>query len=126
MEEVISESEWPKFLKEQQRLLASRTEAAKKGIPALMAKVRLPNGKVVDHYDATFSLERHASGGDGTVSGDRLDASALRWWRFSGSGTMTLTLSLNGWKSKPVEVQVSQGMAIPKSVIFEMRAENPQ
>jgi hypothetical protein len=32
-EEVIPESEWPKFLEEQERLMATRTEAAKKGLP---------------------------------------------------------------------------------------------
>ena len=41
-EEVIPASEWSKFLEEQEQLMAARTEAAKKGLPALTAKVRLP------------------------------------------------------------------------------------
>jgi hypothetical protein len=124
MEDVIPESEWPQFLEEQQRLMAARTEAAKKGIPALLARVRLPNGKVVDHYDASYSLTldgaySHLFNG----SGSRLYASDLRWWRLSDDGIFKVTLSLNGWTSKPVVVQVWHGKATPSSVIFEMQME---
>jgi hypothetical protein len=119
-EEMISESEWPKFIEEQQQFMAARTEAAKKGIPALMAKVRLPNGKVVDHYDAAYTLEGIESYSSNR-SGQRLEASDLRWWKLSDDGIFTVTLSLNGWTSKTVVVQVSQGKAIPNSVVFEMQ-----
>ena len=44
--------DWPQFLKEQSQLIAARTESAKKGVPALTGKVRLPTGDVVDHLDA--------------------------------------------------------------------------
>ena len=55
-EEVVSESEWPDFLKEQQQLLAARSEGAKKGQPILVAKIRLPSGALVDHFDAHYTL----------------------------------------------------------------------
>jgi hypothetical protein len=124
MEEVISESEWPQFIEEQQRLMAARTEAAKKGIPALAAKIRLPNGKVVNHYDASYRFELegkycHSFSG----SGSSLDASVLRWWTLSDNGVFTVALSLNGWTSKPVLIQVWQGKATPNSVVFEMQSE---
>ena len=61
-EEVIPGSEWPQFLEEQERLMAARTEAAKKGLPALTAKVRLPSGEIVDHYDAPYTLAESWSG----------------------------------------------------------------
>jgi hypothetical protein len=123
IEEEISESEWPQFLEEQKRLMGARTDAAKKGSPALAAKVRLPSGEVVDHYDAPFTLEdtQHNCSRRG---GDKLEGSELRWWRFNEDGALAFELSLNGWKSKPVKVRISQGRAIPSSVIFEMEAEN--
>jgi hypothetical protein len=75
-EEVIPGSEWPHFLEEQQRLMASRTEAAKKGLPELTAKVRLPSGELVDHYDAPYSLEESFScpgcSGSGPSAGPKL------------------------------------------------------
>ena len=37
-EEVVSDADWPQFLKEQSQLIAARTESAKKGVPA-------PDGK---------------------------------------------------------------------------------
>ena len=36
----------------------------------------------------------------------------------------TFVLSLGYWKSKPVDVRVSQGIAVPDAIIFEMQ-ENP-
>ena len=41
-EEIVPASEWPEFLAEQERLMAARTEAAKKGLPEVRANVR-PN-----------------------------------------------------------------------------------
>jgi hypothetical protein len=121
-EEVIPEAKWPQFLEEQKRLLAARTEGARKGVPALAAKIRLPNGKIVDHYDAPYELEE--VGGHSLYDrGSSLGASKLRWWRLSGNGTTTLKLSFNGWKSKPVAVDIWGGKATPNSVIFEMQAE---
>ena len=127
-EEVISESEWPAFLKEQTRLRSARTEAAKKGLPALTATIRLPSGEVVDHYPAAYTLDvdefctsesgSHSSGG--RSSGPKLDASALRRYRLQDDITYEFVLSFNGWESNPVEVRVSQGKATPEAVVFEM------
>lgn len=123
-EEVVTEAEWPGFLREQDELLAKRSEAAKKGLPILTATIRLPSGQVADHFDGAFTLEqrfRHGlfSHGSGLSSGERLTAEALRWWQLS-DGTIEYTLTLNNWKSKPVEVSVSGGKAAPDSIVFEM------
>jgi hypothetical protein len=115
-EEIITASEWPKFLEEQRQLLATRTEAARNGLPALTAKIRLPSGKIVDHYDGCRVL----CDGREEYFGRRLSGSSLRWYRLGVEGTHTYALSLNGWKSKPVEVKISHGKATPDSIIFEM------
>ncbi len=123
-EEVIPESEWPKFLEEQERLLAARTEAAKKGLPALTAKVRLPSGEIVDHYDGPYTLAESWSGEfAGSIGGTGLDRSRLIWGHMQRNGTLTLSLSLNGWISKPVDIEVSKGKATPDAVVIEMQAE---
>jgi hypothetical protein len=49
-----------------------------------------------------------------------LDRSALRWRRLQDDCTYTFVLSFNYLKSKPVEVRVSQGAAVPDTVVFEM------
>jgi hypothetical protein len=124
-EEVIPGSEWPKFLEEQERLMAARTEAAKKGLFALSARIRLPTGAVVDHYDGPYSLYESYTFAGGSVGGSnagpKLDP--LQWRRLYDDSTYTFILSFNGWKSKPVEVKVSHGKATPDSIIFEMQAE---
>jgi hypothetical protein len=132
IEEVIPASEWQQFLDEQAQLMANRTEAAKQGLPMLTAKIRLPSGEIVDHHDDSYSLhesETHVSGngGSGDSSGSRLVASVLRWYRLTDDTTYTFTLSFGNWKSKPVEVRVSQGTAVPDTVVFEMEddPDNP-
>ncbi len=124
-EEVIPASKWQQFLDEQAQLMANRTEAAKQGRPMLTAKVRLPNGEIVDHYDASFYLDQShetatGRGGAENCSGRTLDASVLRWHRLQDENTYTFNLWLDNWKSKPVEVRVSQGIAVPDTVVFEM------
>lgn len=130
-EEVIPESEWPKFVEEQERLMAARTEAAKKGWPKLTAKVCLPSGEIVDHFDAAYSLHVNytsasGGGGSGSSSGPKLDKAALRLPRERSQDdcTETFILSFNGWMSKPVVVQEQQEKVVPDTVIFEMQAEN--
>ncbi|MHB8974913.1 MAG: hypothetical protein ACYC4N_31175 [Pirellulaceae bacterium] len=127
-EEVIPASEWQQFLDEQAQLMTNRTEAAKKGLPQLTAKVRLPSGEIVDHYDASYSLHESytsasGNGGSGSSSGPKLDASVLGWRRLQDGFTYTFVLSLGSWKSKPVEVRVSRGIAVPDAVVFEMNED---
>jgi hypothetical protein len=124
-EEVVPESEWSDFLNEQEHFLAARSEAAKKGHPVLVARIRLPSGAVVDNYDGPFTLsERWRNGlfssGTGSSSGGSLTSVALRWWHLS-DGTIEYTLKLANWVSKPVVVRISDGKASPESIIFEMR-----
>jgi len=119
-EEVISGSDWREFLEEQERLMAARTAAAKKGLPALTAKIRLPSGEVVDRYGARFSLRTTCTtGGWARSAGPALERSELRWARLD-DGDYTIALSLNGWKSRPVSVRVFKGKADPDAVILEM------
>jgi len=126
-EEVVPESEWQQFLDEQAQLMAARTDKAKKGLPVLTAKVRLPSGEIVDHYSASYSLHKtctsaSGNGGSGSSSGASLDATDLRWRRLNDA-SYTFVLSLGYWKSKPVEVRVSQGIAVPEAIIFEMQED---
>jgi hypothetical protein len=118
-DDIIPGSEWPQFLEEQERLMAARTEAAKKGLPKLIAKIRLPSGKIVDHYDGPYVL----SDGSREDSGKWLAASSLRWYHLREDGTYTYTLSLKGWESKPVQVNISLGKATSDSIIFEMQGD---
>ena len=124
--EFVSEAEWPQFLQRQEQLMEARTEAAKKRLPILTAKVRLPSGEPVDHYDAPFAMDVSShiewSTGSSERVGGRLTAGDLLWWKLN-DGTCVFTLSLATWQSKPVQVQVSQGKASPDSIVFELQAE---
>jgi hypothetical protein len=120
IEEVIPASEWQQFLEEQKQLLAVRTEAARKGLPVLTAKIRLPSGKIVDHFNGSFSLSYTQGNGGGSTSGGELDASTLRWHKMF-DGDYTFTLTLNHLHSNPVDVHVSDGIATPSSILFEMQ-----
>jgi hypothetical protein len=122
IEEVIPASEWQQFLDEQKELLASRTEAARKGLPVLTAKIQLPSGKIVDHYNGSFSLRYTQGSGEGASSGEGLEASVLQWHKMF-DGDYTFTLTLNNLHSKPVEVNVSDGIATPSSILFEMQTD---
>jgi hypothetical protein len=125
-EEVIPASEWPHFLEKQNQLMSARTESARIGLPILTATIRLPSGDIVDHYDGSYSLsllnktyEGASSINSESSSGGKLGASMLQWRKLP-NGVYTFELSLNGWKSKPVEVNVSNGIATPSSILFEM------
>lgn len=125
---VVPADEWPQFLDEQARLLASRDEAAIKGLPLLAATIRLPSGEVVDHFKGAWELQTQQrsanSSGSGVTAGAPLSQSVLRWYRLEdGTTTYVLVLVDKGWRSKPVTVQVRHGKAEPSSVIFEMEAQ---
>jgi hypothetical protein len=120
---VVSADEWPQFLEEQARLMASRDEKAIKGQPLLAATIRLPSGEIVDHFDGRWQLETRSEDGSGfgQTSGPHLSQSVLRWyWLQEGTTTYVLIFVDKGWRSKPVTVQVRNGKAEPSSVIFEM------
>ena len=60
--------------------MAARTDAAKKGLPALTAKIRLPSGEIFDHYDARYTVQEDrsgASGGGGSWGGSSFGPV---WW----------------------------------------------
>ncbi len=124
-EEIVSASEWSHFLEEQERLMAARTETARKGLPILTAKVRLPSGEIVDHYDGSYSLDERYKGVSGSgssgSSGGKLNASVLRWHKLQ-DGSYTFGLSINGRDSKSVDVNVSNGVATPSWIVFEIQS----
>lgn len=114
--QFVSGARWPQFLEQQQQLLGERSEAAKRGQPALTARIRLPDGAELSQYDGNYTLLR----GNGRESGRGL---GLRWMRFDESdGLCTLTLELpdKQLRSKPVTVEVSSGKVTPDAVVFEM------
>ena len=131
---IVSGSEWPGFLDRQHELLASRNAAAEKGQPALTARIKLPAGEIVDHFDGPFVLSETNSTADGNSSGSRLKSgdslgpSNLRWFRLNSWGadgapldsTHTFTLTLGKLKSRSVDVKVSGDQVTPDSIVFEM------
>lgn len=127
----IPESEWPQFLKEQEALHAARSKAAKEATRVLLAKVRSPSGEIVESLDAPFALDYFEGDESGLRyggrNGDRLTPRDLSWWRLEelrlrrdGEGTLTLTLSLDDRRSKPVTVNLSDGELSPSSILFEI------
>jgi hypothetical protein len=122
---VVSADEWPQFLEEQAKLIASRNEQAKSGQPALIAIIRLPSGKIVDHFEGNWRLETRKQFKDGSSQGEQsgsgLGQSELRWYHLAdGRITYVLTLVEKGWRSEPVTVEVRNGKANPSSITFDM------
>jgi hypothetical protein len=130
MSRVVSAEEWPQFLEQQAKLLALRDEKAIKGLPALTAKIRLPSGEIVDHFEGAWRLEESHedvnSRGSMRSSGPVLTQSVLRWYRNGlqdGKRTYVLSLVEKGWRSKPVTVEIRNGKAFPNAILFEMEPE---
>jgi hypothetical protein len=118
--QVIPGTEWPQFQKNQKALLAARTAMEIRGGPALTAKIRLPSGQVVDHYDGPYRME----GSTGSASsGTMLSANQLMWYRLD-QGTFSIRLTLGDMKSKKIEVEVTEGIATPKEIVLDMTAQN--
>ena len=121
--QFVSGAEWPAFLENQKQLLADRAPEAVKGIPALVATIRLPTGQVLDRYDGPYELAEKSTSesgsGHGKSSGTGLE---LRWYRFVPDGQITfvLTLPSERLRSKPVTFTVKNRRASPSSVVFEM------
>lgn len=122
----ISGRRWPEFLEEQKRLLAQRSDRAKQALPALTAKIRFPDGRVVDEYTGSYQLRTEEkspdSSGTGTEAGSSLP---LRWFYLSpenGTITYELTLPDARLRSKPVTLRVTNGEAFPNAIIFELEA----
>jgi hypothetical protein len=120
---VISGPSWPKFLKEQQELLAHRNPKAIQGLPELTARIHLPGGEVLTNYDGFYELKTVDASGEGTENSSHMD---LLWYHVypEGDGPMTWTLTLPDRKlrSKPVTFTVTNGQASPDSITFEMEA----
>lgn len=123
--EWIPGKDWDAFLKEQERLLAARTERAKKALPVLAGKVRLPDGTVVDEWDGPYKLEYFSSDKplrrDDCSDSDRPLRDALTWHHPPiYNGTMTYTLTLSGVQCDPVEVEFKDGKGTPDVMIFTL------
>jgi hypothetical protein len=134
-ERVIPKSDWSKFLLEQEGLVAARTRRAVEGVPLVTAKVLLPTGEVVDHFDGGVLLSCTASiagrnSGSSSIGTSPLIPGLLKWWQFpisdlkSGEqGTMTLSLEVNDWHFAPVTISVVDGVASPSDFVFEIPHE---
>jgi hypothetical protein len=129
---VVPAKDWPQFLEQQNKLLASRNESAIKGLPMLTAKLRLPSGEVLDHFSGPWRLVKHSTSADGRSSGIQESSvlvlldSQLRWYRSSvPHETITYVLCLTEKKlhSKPIKIEVRNGRWSPSSIIFEMEAD---
>jgi hypothetical protein len=133
----VTAAEWPAFIEEQKALLAKRSHSPRKGDLMLSAKVRLPGGVVVDRVDGRFNLSVTISGGPDVfytqdISKPTLEPKDLRWTAFDSElineGRLTLVLESfeKGWRSKPVTVEIKDGVATPSSIIFEMEIASPR
>jgi hypothetical protein len=122
--EHIVAADWPRFLAQQTALHSQRDEAAKNAVPWLMARIRLPDGRIVDQFDGPFKLR--VSGAATLVkSGNSLRSSDLRWWHTidvprDGMATIRLDLTLGGMVSRPAEIKVIQNRPIPNTIEFWM------
>ncbi len=114
---TISGAQWAKFLETQKRLLAIRDEKAKQGIPALVAKIRFPNGTEASEYDGSYVLVH----GGGRESGNRLELRWMRLYEEDGPCTFVLELPALQLRSKPVTFQVVSNRASPDHIVFEMQ-----
>ncbi len=118
---VIDDQHWPKFIQEQEKLLAHRSTKSLQGLPELTARIHLPSGQVLTNCDDSYELAETDPSGNGTQSGTRLD---LQWYHVypEGDGQFTWTLKLpdKNLRSKPVTFTVKNGQASPDSITFEM------
>jgi hypothetical protein len=121
----ISAKRWPEFLERQKQLLAQRSERERKGKPALTARIRFPDGNLVDKYDGAFRLDKVTKSPDGEGSGSQSGTSVpLRFFRLYEEGSITYQLTLPDarLKSKLVTITVSNSVASPDSIIFELES----
>jgi hypothetical protein len=123
--EFIPGPQWPEFLEKQKQLLAQRDEKAKRATPALIARIRLPDGQITDIAEGTYSLRTKSKSEDGPGSGNESGQSgSLRWLHlYPENGTITFELDLldKHLRSRPVSVVVTNGRAIPDAVVFEVQ-----
>ena len=94
-------------------------------MPALTARIRFPDGKLVDEYDGSFRLDEVTKSSFGEGSGCQSGTSVpLRWFRLYEEGSITyqLTLPEAHLKSKPVTVSVTNSVASPDAIVFEFES----
>lgn len=123
--DYIRGKDWDTFLKEQEGLLAARTERAKKALPVLVGKILLPDGTVVNEWDGPYKLEYFSSDKplrrDDCSDADRPLREALIWHSPPiYNGTMTYTLTLSGVQCDPIEVEFKNGGATPDVMVFTL------
>jgi hypothetical protein len=124
-EERIPHEKWPKFLQEQELLMASRDEFAVKGGPFLVGQIKMPNGELLDHFEGRYELEKTISGIDGVRKGiESGELVRLKWMKqdiqMDGERTLVLVLPDLGLRSKPVTFMVKNLRPTPSRIVFEM------
>jgi hypothetical protein len=122
--QFISGSRWPGFLQKQTELLGKRSDREKNGIPLLQARIKMPDGRILDHYEGDYTLEdttQSSNGnGHGTQSGTQAD---LKWFYFyeeNATITYRLTLSSVQLRSRPVSFQIENHSLSTNVIVFEM------
>ena len=111
--------------------LKTRSAAAKTARPDLTAKIKLPDGKLVGHFDEAWTLSMNSVDGDESHrhSGLAVTPASLRWYDLHSSRNdsrreLIFRLSLGKMRSQPVEVRVGPDGATPDAIIFEMTESN--
>jgi|GEM_PF-842285 len=126
----VPADEWPEFIARQNELMKTRSAAARTARPDLTAKIKLPDGQVVDHADEAWTLSMDSADGDDSrrVSGPSITPIHLRWYDLQNSAVqprvLIFRLSLGKMQSQPVEVTVSPDGVRPQRIIFVMSESN--
>ena len=124
--EWVSGERWPAFLERQTDLMKRRSKREMDGKPLVTWLVELPDGSVVDHVDASYTLTEKSNGpdssGTGSSSGQEFSSSQLVWYRAPLlNGQVTRTLSFTNLVSDPVTVTFESGVPDNTNVVFKMR-----
>ena len=117
--EFVPGSQWASFIANQEKLLASRDEFAKKGLPRLTAKIKLPDGKILEQLDGPYELESKTTNSSGKESGS---GPQLQWYQIPWEDDVTLILNLRNQKlrSKPITLPIKNYIPSSREFLFEM------
>ena len=124
----ISGDRWPTFLERQKDLMSRRSKREMDGEPLVTGLVELPDGSLIDHVDASYTMTEESKGpdssGTGSSSGQGFSSSLLVWYRAPLlNGHVTRTLSFSNFVSDPVTVTFESGVPDNTNVVFKMRSK---
>jgi hypothetical protein len=124
--EWVSGDGWPAFLERQKDLMKRRSKREMDGEPLVTGLVELPDGSLIDHVDAFYTMTEESKGpdtsGTGSSSGQGFSSSRHVWYRAPLlNGRVTRTLSFSNLVSDPVTVTFENGVQDITHVVFKMR-----